>query len=390
MAQFPFWRPALAAAVATGTGIGLARFAYVPIFPALVAAGWVDGGGAGLLGAANLAGYLAGALGARAVARRAGVPRTLDLGMALAVLSFLACAWNLGFLWLGWWRFVSGVSGGLLMGLAGPAMQQVVEPRRRGAAGGIAIGGVGMGIMAASVLVPGLLGSAATADGGVQSAWLGLAGLAVLVWTFAHPRWPAAPVGAVPRGPQPPAGRIVLAYGLSAAGFVPPMVYLADLAVRGRGLPIELASGLWLLFGLGGVIGTNMGGRLADRLGGTRALRLWLAVQVAGLALALPPFGWVLVPAALLSGFAAMGLTAVVLTVARELAGEGAGRLWARTTASFAVAQAVVAFALAWLFAATGESHAAVFGAGLVLSAAALAVGWHPMPPGHRAVAPPG
>jgi hypothetical protein len=37
------------------------------------------------------------------------------------------------------------------------------------------------------------------------------------------------------------------------------------------------------------------------------------------------------------------------------------------------VAQAAVGFALAALFAATGESHAAVFGAGLAFSAAAVA-----------------
>ena len=69
-----FWRPALAGAAATLAGIGLARFAYVPMFPAMVGAGWVDGGGAGLLGAANLAGYVAGVLGGRGLARGLGVP----------------------------------------------------------------------------------------------------------------------------------------------------------------------------------------------------------------------------------------------------------------------------------------------------------------------------
>jgi hypothetical protein len=66
-----FLRPALAGAAATCAGNGLARFAYVPLFPAMVVAGWVDGGGAGLLGAAALAGYLAGVLGAGRVARAA-------------------------------------------------------------------------------------------------------------------------------------------------------------------------------------------------------------------------------------------------------------------------------------------------------------------------------
>ena len=38
-----FLRPALAGAAATFSGIGLARFAYVPLFPAMVGAGWISG-----------------------------------------------------------------------------------------------------------------------------------------------------------------------------------------------------------------------------------------------------------------------------------------------------------------------------------------------------------
>src|SRR4051812_11509797 len=43
-------RPALAGAGATLSGIGLARFAYVPLFPAIVAVGWVSGAEGGFLG----------------------------------------------------------------------------------------------------------------------------------------------------------------------------------------------------------------------------------------------------------------------------------------------------------------------------------------------------
>jgi hypothetical protein len=77
-------RPAWAGAGAIFAGVGLARFAYVPLFTAMVGAGWVDGGGAGLLGAANLSGYLIGVLAGRRLAARLGVPRSLDTGMALA------------------------------------------------------------------------------------------------------------------------------------------------------------------------------------------------------------------------------------------------------------------------------------------------------------------
>ena len=366
----PFWRTALAAACAPCSGIGLARFAYVPLFPAMVAAGWVDGGGAGLLGAANMSGYLLGVLGARRLGMRLGTARTLDLGMALVVLSFALCGFNGGLWWFMPWRLLAGVAGGLLMGLAGPATQASVAPERRGLAGGIVIGGVGAGVSLAALVVPLLVPQ------GVQVAWLGLAALVLGLWAFAHGRWPSAPVGpgAAAGADKPKAAHMVLAYGLSGGGLVPPMIYMADLAVRGRGLPLAWASGVWLLFGLGGILGTLSSGTAADRLGGTRSYRLWLVLQVVALALCLPNLPWLLVPAALLSGFAAMGVTAVVLALARERAGAAAGAVWARTTASFAVIQAAVAFGLAQLFASTGESHLAVFSVGLVLSVAALAV----------------
>ena len=94
------------------------------------------------------------------------------------------------------------------------------------------------------------------------------------------------------------------------------------------------------------------------------------------LALALPQALWVLVPLGLVSGFAALGITTVALAAARERAGALAGVIWVRVTAGFAVAQALSGFALAALFRATDESHAAVFAAGLVLTLAGLVVAW--------------
>jgi predicted MFS family arabinose efflux permease len=375
-------RPALAGACATGAGNGLARFGFVPLFPAMVAAGWVGGGEAALLGAVNLAGYLAGTLAGWPLARAVGVPRALDAAMALVVASLAACAANLGLWWFVPWRTLAGVAGGVLMALAGPAVLSVVPPPRRGMASGVVISGVGSGVMLVSLAVPVLLGR-----GGLPGAWLGLAGLVAALWAFAHPRWPrpaageaggdrdGAPGAAVaPARAMPRMVRPLVAYGISGAGMVAPMVYLADLAVRGRGLGVAAGAWIWLLFGLGGVAGTLLGGRMSDRIGGRRAFVLWLLVQVAAVALCLAPGLPALMAGAWLGGFAGMGVTAVALAAARERAGAAAGLAFARMTASYAVSQAAVGFALAALFAATGESHAAVFGACLGLSAAAAGV----------------
>jgi hypothetical protein len=113
-----------------------------------------------------------------------------------------------------------------------------------------------------------------------------------------------------------------------------------------------------------------------DRWGGRFAIFLWMIIQSVALALALPQALWVLVPLGLVSGLAALGITTVALSAARERAGALAGVIWVRVTAGFAVAQAISGFALAALLRVTDESHAAVFAAGLVLSLLGLAVAW--------------
>jgi predicted MFS family arabinose efflux permease len=332
----------------------------------MVVAGWVEGEGAATLGAITLATYLVGALTGQRIARRIGVPRALDAGALLVALSFLACAWNGGFWWLAFWRGMAGVAGGWLMTLAGPAVQAAVEPGRRGTASGLVIAGVASGITFGALGMPWLL------LGGPALAWglLGLVALAVWVWATRHwPRVPA-PVAGMAGGWSP----LLTAYTLSAVGMVAPMIYLSDLAVRGLGYSLASGSLAWACFGVGALCGTLSGGRIVDRIGGVRAARIWLWVQVAGTALLLLPVPALVWPGAFACGFAGVGVTAVMLALVREAYGARAPAVWVRSTVGYAAAQAVTAFASAAVFAATGENHAAVFGLALLASLGAVAI----------------
>jgi len=79
-------------------GIGLARFAYTPLLPAIIDAGWFDASKAAYLGAANLAGYLLGALTGRVMAQRSSTAFTLRAMMLLASVAFFACAFPVSYL----------------------------------------------------------------------------------------------------------------------------------------------------------------------------------------------------------------------------------------------------------------------------------------------------
>src|SRR5262249_10872265 len=102
-------------------GIGLARFGYAPFVPALVHARWFTPEQADYLGAANLMGYVFGALLARGLARLMPVVILLRAAMIVVGLHFLACSSAISFGWFFGWRLGAGIAGGVLMVLAAPA-----------------------------------------------------------------------------------------------------------------------------------------------------------------------------------------------------------------------------------------------------------------------------
>src|SRR5262249_35997378 len=107
---------ALAGLSAVLVGNGLGRFAYTPLLPSLFSDHWFSPSAAAYLGAANLAGYLAGALLGYATTRYVPAVWLLRGMMALTAASLLACAArDLGFAWFFLWRFAAGYAGGVLM-----------------------------------------------------------------------------------------------------------------------------------------------------------------------------------------------------------------------------------------------------------------------------------
>ncbi|MGY4803983.1 YbfB/YjiJ family MFS transporter, partial [Teichococcus aerofrigidensis] len=161
------------------------------------------------------------------------------------------------------------------------------------AAAGTVVSGVGGGVVLGALAVPALLPL------GVSSIWLGLGLMSLLLWLPLRRYWPAPPAEEVAAGPGavapprrwPGVTGLMVVYGLSAAGMVPPMIYLADLGMRGRGLGAAAVALLWALFGLGAMAGTLLGGRIAGRVGGMRTLALWMGVQALALGAALLPGG---------------------------------------------------------------------------------------------------
>jgi predicted MFS family arabinose efflux permease len=364
--------------------IGLARFAYTPLLPALIQAQWFAQSDVVYLGAANLAGYLVGALIGRATGARLSNAHALRLMMVLVTLAFLACAFPISVAWFFAWRLISGIAGGAIMVLVAATVLPHVPSERRGAASGAVFLGLGLGIAASGTIVPLLL------EHGLRATWIGLAILSAVLTISSWSGWPAASakIADPPRdaadATHAPAAyadtrRLItllyVEYAFMALGLVAPMIFLVDFIARGLGQGAHLGSLFWILYGVGAIFGPPVYGLLADRIGSRPALRLWLAVQalvVAGLALS----SNLLVVGALtiVIGSFPPGIVPLWLARFRETIPGNTGLqnvVWSRATSVFAAAQALAGYAYSAVFNGSGGNHRLLF----AIAATAIVLG---------------
>ncbi|MDQ7247621.1 YbfB/YjiJ family MFS transporter [Dongia sedimenti] len=365
------WRATLSGLSGSLVGIGLARFSYTPLLPAIIAAGWFDPSAAAYLGAANLAGYLGGALLAAPLASRFRTAAVLNAMMLLATAAFFASAWPIDFAWFFVWRFASGLAGGVIMVLAATSILPHIAPARRGLVSGAIFMGVGLGIAASGTLVPLLLRQ------GLSETWIGLGMLSLVLTALAWGGWPKhAASGTAAHHPHAPRPSLRLRalyveYGLNAAGLVAHLLFLVDYVARGRNEGLAAGAEYWVLFGIGAVLGPVISGQIADRIGFGATLRLAFVIQaIAVLVPAINPNEVALMLSSFVVGAFTPGIVPIVLGRVHELLPHAPAQqkaAWSRATTSFAVLQAAAAYGMSYLFAHDGGNYALLF----ILAAAA-------------------
>ncbi|WP_063043224.1 YbfB/YjiJ family MFS transporter [Nocardia pseudovaccinii] len=164
--------PALAAGAGLAGAVGVGRFAYTPILPAMVDAHRIDAHDGALIAAANYAGYLVGAV---LLARRPEMNsrNIFRISAAVLVVSEALVVLPGPTVILALLRLIAGLASAVIfVGCAGA----IARLGGRAHAAGIAFGGVGFGIA-----LTGLLALAAQPVLSWQGLWLGAAGLTALL-----------------------------------------------------------------------------------------------------------------------------------------------------------------------------------------------------------------
>ena len=369
------WMPIFAGLCASLVSIGLARFAYTPLIPSLIQAHWFSASDVVFLGAANLVGYLIGALIGHPLARRTSNNTALRLMMLAVTLAFFACAFPLSVSWFFAWRLLSGIAGGAIMVLVAATVLPHVPASRKGLASGAIFLGIGLGIAGSGTIVPPLLSL------GLQQTWLGLGVLALVLTAVSWFGWPSATPHALATTPtdststttNPSVYLLFAQYAFMAAGLVPAMVFLVDYVARGLGAGQHVGALIWVMYGLGAIVGPVSYGFLADQLGAKLSIRLVLAVQAIAVGLlSISSAFWALALLAVILGSFPPGIVPLALARVHELIpGHHQQQIaWSRATVSFATFQAIAGFAYSALFNASGGHHALMF----VIAAGAIVV----------------
>jgi predicted MFS family arabinose efflux permease len=304
----------LGLAMGPAVSVGLGRFAYALLLPAMRADLHWSLVTAGAMNTANAVGYLAGALTAVPLARRHGARRPFIAGLVLAALSLLGTAASSDTATLALLRLLAGTAAGISFGTGACLVAQLGaarSPRRAAWLLGGYFSGAGAGVAVSGLALPPLL-AATTAASGWRWGWALLAALSVVGLAASIPAVLACPEPAAPSAASRgwPARRltaVLTSYALFGVGYIAYMTFIVAFLAGHGARPGEISS-FWVVLGVAAVAGGFAWPPLIARLRGGRGLAVVLAVVATG---ALLP---------LVSGSAAAALTSAALFGASFLA----------------------------------------------------------------------
>ncbi|MEC8623006.1 MAG: YbfB/YjiJ family MFS transporter [Pseudomonadota bacterium] len=376
----PIWlRLSIAGAATLLVGMGLGRFSYSPLIPALIEQGWLTATEAGTAGVGNFVGYLIGAFAAPSLRRFFGEVGALRLSLLATLIALVSSTLPWGFLWITFWRAVAGAAVGVIMIYALSITTRFAPRGKLGLATSITYTGVGLGILLAGTAVPLLL------QFSVSLAWFGIsiAGFFATLVAF----WGLRAVSRTNERKEQETAHpsiawswnaiaIITARTLFSLGLIPHTIYWVDYLVRGLGNSNSFGGLHWTLFGIGAICGTYLWGRLADRIGFHIALPLAFTIVASGIALpVLIHENWVLIISSLIVG-AQPGLTAILSGRVHQLMGKNKMPIvWRAAALVSTTIQAAGGFLYVLIFAST-SSYIPVFLTGAAFMGTGAIIAW--------------
>ena len=323
--------------------IGIGRFVYTPILPAMIEALGLSRSTAGLIASANFLGYLLGALlaacsvlpGSRRAwllgSLAASALTTAGMGLVTTVPLFLVL------------RLIGGAASAVVLVLASTLVLERLADTRRPGLSALHFAGVGCGIAVSAALVATLLRTGQS----WQSLWLAngtvsFAALIAVALLMRDARHAEQQTRRQSRSSMQPALlRLVIAYGLFGFGYVITATFIVTM-VRATPQLHAVEPVVWIAFGLAAAPSVAVWARIASRWGAPATFATACCVESFGvLASVVWPTSIGILAASILVGGTFMGLTALGLVRARMLAEGDPRRVLALMTCAFGLGQII-------------------------------------------------
>jgi predicted MFS family arabinose efflux permease len=283
----------LGLAMGPAVGLGLGRFAYALLLPAMRANLHWSLATAGAINTANAAGYLAGAVTAVPLARRLGTRQAFLAGLVVTAVSLLGTAASGNTIALAALRLLTGAAAGISFVTGAGLVAELGSgdsPRRATWLLGGYFAGGGAGIVVSGLALPPLL-AATTAASGWRWGWVMLAALSAAALAASIPavlacREPQAPPAASRRWPARRLLPVMTSYALFGVGYIAYMTFIIAFLTGHGARPGEI-SAFWVVLGAAAIAGGFAWPPLLARLRGGRGLAIVLGVVAIGAVLPL-------------------------------------------------------------------------------------------------------
>jgi MFS family permease len=366
-------RWAWAGAIALAVAMGIGRFVYTPILPAMASALSLGHATAGWIASANFAGYLVGAIGASSLTKRPMSATVAGLFLSAATTAAMGAVSSPAlFIVL---RAIGGAASAIVLVGGSAIVLDRLQAKGRAGLTALHFAGVGIGIALSAVLVAALNREGMDWRGlWYASGALSFAGSIAVVLLL-----PRGGVtlgdGQAPQNAPSASGSyaipaLLAAYGLFGFGYV---ITATFLVVQVRSTAPNIEPFVWLIVGLSAVPSVAAWTWIGARVGLLSAYALASVIEAIGVAdsVLVPTIAGALI-AALLLGATFVGLTALGLRAARE-ASATPQRILAWMTVSFGLGQIIGPIFAGQLAAHTGNFMLpTLVAAGALVLAAAL------------------
>ena len=334
---------ALGGLIALAAAMGVGRFVYTPILPFMADELGLSAPAAGVIASANFLGYLLGALAAAAGALPGGRRTWFLTGLALSALTTGAMGLAGSMTAFVLLRLAGGAASAFVLVFASALVLDRLAAAGRPGLSAVHFAGVGVGIAVSAVLVAALGGLGL----GWRAQWLASGALSVLALGAAAWLVPRGLPAEAPSDTHPKDSRdrrlaaLIVAYGLFGFGYVITATFISTM-VRAEPSLRVIEPVVWLAVGLAAVPSVALWVWIGRRWGNDRGFALACLVEAVGVAISVlvADPAVVLVAAALLGG-TFMGITALGLIHARDLAAGDPRRLLALMTAAFGLGQMI-------------------------------------------------